>query len=65
MARFWINNRPNISPGQDHTTTHRNLALNGAQCGSHICESSNGGNRPLHRLALEFARSKVPVINND
>jgi hypothetical protein len=65
MARLRIDNRPNVSAGQDHTTTHRNLALNGAQCGSHICESSNGGNRPLNRLALELARSKVSVIDND
>jgi hypothetical protein len=65
MARFWINNRPNISPGQDHTTTHRNLALNRAQCGTHICEGSDGGDRPLNRLTLKLARSKVAVINND
>ena len=65
MARLWIDNRPNVSSGQDHTTAHRNLALNGAQCGSHVCEGSDGGNSPLHRFALELARSKVSVVNND
>ena len=65
MARLRIDNRPNISPSQDHTAAHRNLALNGAQCGTHICEGSDGGDRPLNRLALELARSKVSVIDND
>jgi hypothetical protein len=65
MARLRIDNRPNISAGQDHATAHRNLALNRTKCGSHICEGSDGGNRPLNRLALELARSKVSVIDND
>ena len=65
MARLRIDDRPNISTGQDHTAAHRNLALNRAQCGAHICEGSDSGNRALNRLALKLARSKVSIINND
>ena len=65
MARLWINNRPNISAGQDHTAAHRDLALNRTQRSSHICEGSDGSHCPLHRLALKLARSKVSIIDND